>query len=153
MSETPADIRATANRLVHEFNADWYQDGLLDQEQGDAEKASAEQAIAEALMAERERCAKIAGDYDSLAAEAILYEREAAMSTCETCKHFEPFPEGVWDSGSTMFKQPFGGCGRWVLSYGWDGGLQDNECHVESADGWGMFVGPKFGCILHEQHS
>lgn len=75
MSEIPADIRAKAEALLDAMA--WTRGspplgGLKSDIAG-----MLRDAIAEALMAERERCAKIAGDYDSLAAQAILYEREA----------------------------------------------------------------------------
>ena len=62
------------------------------------------------------------------------------MSLCETCKHFAPDePFG------------FGSCERWNQGYGLKvNDMAENEVLVENDEGWGMVVGPKFGCVLHE---
>ena len=69
------------------------------------------------------------------------------MELCKDCKHFEPFSDD--HSGSTAFRRPFGSCARWEISYG-NPPLKLNECQVESDEGWGMIIGPEFGCVLWE---
>ncbi len=66
------------------------------------------------------------------------------MNRCETCTHFS----------SAARQAPYGSCGRWHRGYltpvdtiGLD------EVLVEDDEGWGMIVGPQFGCVLHEVHS
>jgi hypothetical protein len=63
---------------------------------------------------------------------------------CRDCKHFELF-----NAGERSFPKPFGGCGRWYVGYG-NYDLKLNECQVEGDEGWGMIVGPEFGCVLFE---
>lgn len=64
------------------------------------------------------------------------------MNTCDSCKHFMPL-------SFHPYRKPFGDCARWKTGYDtYD--LALNECQVEGDEGWGMIVGPKFGCVLHE---
>jgi hypothetical protein len=67
------------------------------------------------------------------------------MGLCETCNHFQRDPNSA---------RGFGGCGRWHQGY-WtpEDKMADNEVLVESDEGWGMIMGPKFGCVLHEPKS
>jgi len=62
--------------------------------------------------------------------------------TCDKCKHFS----------DTYFGNPngFGNCERWHIGYSIPPDMKDNECMVEGDEGWGMIVGPKFGCVLFE---
>lgn len=60
---------------------------------------------------------------------------------CRDCRHFQPDREG-----------PRGACGRWKTGY--DvllANLAPNDCLVEDDEGWGMSVGPLFGCVLGER--
>ena len=60
--------------------------------------------------------------------------------TCGTCAHFVPEAKSP----------PFGSCVRWHQGYGVQ--LEDvacNEVLVENDEGWGMIMGPDFGCVLH----
>jgi hypothetical protein len=69
---------------------------------------------------------------------ATATEEVAKRLTCATCKHFTPESSG------------FGSCAKWHRGYGVL--LEDmaiNEVLVEDDEGWGMLVGPCFGCILH----
>jgi hypothetical protein len=61
-------------------------------------------------------------------------------ATCDTCKHFGP---------STEMPAPFGTCGRWKTGYDRPH-IEENECLVEDDEWWANVVGPKFGCVLHE---
>jgi hypothetical protein len=65
------------------------------------------------------------------------------MNTCDSCKYFGP---------STEREAPFGSCSRWKTGYARED-LALNECQVEYDEWWGMVVGPKFGCVLHESKS
>ena len=59
---------------------------------------------------------------------------------CADCKHF------IAEEGT-----PYGSCSRWHKGYGI--GMDEvglNECLVEDDEGWGMVVGPDFGCVLFE---
>jgi hypothetical protein len=65
------------------------------------------------------------------------------MSTCKTCKHFE-FPH--WDGPPHL-----GRCKRWHVGYRVEeASVGQNEAWVEDDEGWGMRLGPDFGCVLHE---
>ena len=58
--------------------------------------------------------------------------------TCKTCAHFVPESDG------------YGSCSRWLRGYAVK--LEDmtsNDVLVEDDEGWGMVVGPDFGCVLH----
>ena len=68
------------------------------------------------------------------------------MGLCKDCTHFEPYDDS---HPNHYFSPPFGGCGRWEVSYSTPQ-LKLNECQVESDEGWGMIVGPEFGCVLWE---
>lgn len=62
--------------------------------------------------------------------------------TCDTCRFFEP------DANSEPLR---GSCARWHKGYGIDPrAIADNEVLVEDDEWWGMVMGPKFGCVLHE---
>lgn len=64
------------------------------------------------------------------------------MGLCKDCTHFKVFTG--WPH-----KAPFGSCARWHVTYR-DVELAPNECQVESDEGWGMIIGPEFGCVLWE---
>ena len=76
----------------------------------------------------------------------------APLGLCRNCRHFRP--DGVteedtdrlgWDAAPNQ-------CARWHVGYGIDiNKLAANEVVVEGDEGWGMWVGPDFGCILWEQ--
>lgn len=60
---------------------------------------------------------------------------------CSNCKHFVPDSQ----------RKPLGSCGRWNVGYGYDvAKMPYNEVLVENDEGWGMLMGPNFGCILFE---
>lgn len=59
---------------------------------------------------------------------------------CETCRHF-----------ITRKGRRLGSCDRWHMGYHLtQDDIADNEAWVEDDEGWGMMIGPKFGCVLHE---
>lgn len=60
------------------------------------------------------------------------------MNRCKNCKHF------------TVDRPPHGSCARWRMGYSDFDNLPLNKVQVESDEGWGMCVGPEFGCILWE---
>jgi hypothetical protein len=63
------------------------------------------------------------------------------MWCCKDCKHFVPDSQ----------RQPYGSCARWNVGYGYDtDSMPHNEVLVENDEGWGMLVGPNFGCVLFE---
>ncbi len=63
-------------------------------------------------------------------------------NTCKTCKHFE------WEEWNP---KEYGSCKRWHKGYDQDRPkLASNEVIVEDDEGWGMMMGPDFGCVLHE---
>lgn len=69
-----------------------------------------------------------------------LLALEDIVSTCRQCAHFEPDGDSATSRGS---------CGRWVMGYGINpDSLAANEVLVENDEGWGMSVGPDFGCVL-----
>lgn len=60
---------------------------------------------------------------------------------CGDCKHFIPDTD----------RAPYGSCGRWNTGYGYDQTTMPlNEVLVEDDEGWGMAMGPDFGCVLWE---
>lgn len=76
------------------------------------------------------------------------------MNTCDTCKHYRP---GAPEPGDVEKKPPhLGWCARWrggdgTGGYGWSPeDIAENEVVVETDEGWGAQMGPKFGCVLHE---
>lgn len=73
------------------------------------------------------------------------------MERCATCKHFQP-QERASHSGSTPIPLGIGSCSRWHTGYGTIE-LASNEVRVEDDEGWGMMMGPYFGCVLHEPKS
>lgn len=65
------------------------------------------------------------------------------MKQCRTCKYFE-FPH--WDGPENL-----GRCKRWHVGYHVnETDVANNEAWVEDDEGWGMRLGPEFGCVLHE---
>lgn len=61
------------------------------------------------------------------------------MKLCKTCRHF------------TVESQGLGSCDRWLRGYGvTPEEIGPNEVLVEDDEGWGMLMGPHFGCVLHE---
>lgn len=75
---------------------------------------------------------------------------EAPEKTCDGCKH--------WHKEMARNGDPrrHGQCHRW---HGGDGSggyatslddVADNEVIVETDEGWGAMMGPKFGCVLWE---
>lgn len=70
------------------------------------------------------------------------------MGECQACAHFT-----VDDK-----HPPYGSCSRWNVGYGayyppYDEPMALNEVLVENDEGWGMVVGPQFGCVLYEPKS
>jgi hypothetical protein len=66
------------------------------------------------------------------------------MERCTTCKHFTPDRD----------RPPYGSCLRWNTGYSYNQKLMPlDEVLVENDEGWGMAMGPAFGCVLHEQKS
>lgn len=65
------------------------------------------------------------------------------MNLCKDCKHFGR--EKQW--------APRGYCNRWKIGYDDPRTLALNEVQVEGDEGWGMSVGPEFGCVLWEAQS
>ena len=61
------------------------------------------------------------------------------MNRCKDCKHFE------W----MLAPVGLGTCNRWEIGYH-DFDLKPDECQVEGDEGWGMMMGPEFGCVLWE---
>lgn len=60
---------------------------------------------------------------------------------CKNCRHF-----------SNIESPPYGECGRWNRGYRFDHDRMPlNEVLVEDDEGWGMVVGPDFGCVLFEE--
>jgi len=68
------------------------------------------------------------------------------MNHCKDCKHFQ---RGSLPSLGPYLDEGFGACDRWEIGYH-DADLKPNECQVEGDEGWGMIVGPEFGCVLWE---
>lgn len=65
---------------------------------------------------------------------------ELVKRTCQTCRHFTPERDG------------YGSCARWLRGYGVSKEeVASDEVLVEDDEGWGMMVGPAFGCVLHEE--
>lgn len=65
------------------------------------------------------------------------------MKTCDTCSFYK-----IEGDDTPM---GFGQCTRWNFGYGiFPKDLAENEVLVENDEGWGMFSGPKFGCVLHQ---
>lgn len=70
------------------------------------------------------------------------------MGLCADCKFFVPtVREG--HSGSTPLPVGFGRCERWHTGYGAIE-MTPNEVRVEDDEGWGMRMGPEFGCVLFQ---
>ncbi len=68
------------------------------------------------------------------------------MNRCKTCKHFSPESNPYWAG--------LGSCSRWHAGYHVKREeIADNEVLVENDEGWGAYVGPEFGCVLHEAKS
>lgn len=66
------------------------------------------------------------------------------METCKTCEHFKVEHNHPYDGR-------LGSCARWHVGYSIPlKDVADNEVLVENDEGWGMMVGPDFGCILHK---
>ena len=66
------------------------------------------------------------------------------MTLCKDCKHFRQHIEH-W------LPPQRGACLRWLTGYGVNlNAISDNEVVVEDDEGWGMDVGPEFGCVLSE---
>lgn len=65
------------------------------------------------------------------------------MNRCKDCKHYRPATDRYWAG--------LGWCDRWKQGYGVERyEVADNEVVVENDEGWGMYMGPDFGCVLHE---
>lgn len=63
------------------------------------------------------------------------------MNRCKDCKHFD----------QTKKPEGFGTCKRWHYGYHVElSEVQPNEVLVEDDEGWGAYMGPEFGCVLHE---
>jgi hypothetical protein len=64
------------------------------------------------------------------------------MNVCRNCAFFNPDKDRI----------PYGSCERWNVGYGYAGTgpfkMPLNEVVVEDDEGWGMLVGPDFGCVL-----
>ena len=62
------------------------------------------------------------------------------MNTCKTCKHY-----------TANVTSHLGDCARWQQGYDWNPqDISENGVVVEGDEGWGAFIGPDFGCVLHE---
>ena len=68
---------------------------------------------------------------------------QSGMILCKNCLHFTP-----------INTDNRGSCDRWEIGYprGNDH-LASNEVLVEGDEGWGMSVGPDFGCVLAKRKS
>lgn len=82
---------------------------------------------------------KIIGPHEPAACGASApSEAPRSDGKCSTCRHFTPEESG------------FGSCARWRMGYGISADeLASDEALVENDEGWGMLVGPDFGCVLH----
>lgn len=61
---------------------------------------------------------------------------------CKDCAHFSPDKDSA---------RGFGQCRRWHASYSvTEPDMAINEVNVEIDEGWGMIMGPEFGCVLFE---
>ena len=60
---------------------------------------------------------------------------------CRNCRHFE----------AKIGELGFGSCNRWLTGYDvFICHMANNDVLVENDEGWGMVVGPDFGCVLGE---
>ena len=66
------------------------------------------------------------------------------MGHCRDCKYFKVDKD----------RPPYGDCHRWNIGYGYASAVPFemplNEVVVEDDEGWGMLMGPEFGCNLYE---
>ncbi|MBN9034972.1 MAG: hypothetical protein J0H53_02790 [Rhizobiales bacterium] len=60
MGEIPEDVTRTARDVAFDFDCDWTADG---RRRGQVEEDAAVHAIARAILAERERCARVAESF------------------------------------------------------------------------------------------
>jgi hypothetical protein len=61
------------------------------------------------------------------------------MDRCATCKFYTAKTAGH-----------LGSCERWRAEYAWrPEELKADEVVVENDEGWGAYMGPEFGCVLH----
>lgn len=68
------------------------------------------------------------------------------MNTCDACKHW------YYDDRDKIRR--LGRCKRWLFGYQiHNDDVPDNGVVVEDDEGWGAFMGPKFGCVLWEATS
>lgn len=64
------------------------------------------------------------------------------MGVCKDCRFFQP---------DTSRRVQYGSCERWNVGYGYNvTKMPLNEVLVENDEGWGMLMGPEFGCVLWE---
>lgn len=69
MGEIPKDVTRTARDVAFDFDCDWTADG---RRWGQVEEDAAVHAIARAILAERERCARIAVEQGQKTADEML---------------------------------------------------------------------------------
>jgi hypothetical protein len=63
---------------------------------------------------------------------------------CKDCRFYQ-YPH--WDKKSSNF----GSCARWHVGYHVEPeDVKANEAWVENDEGWGMMLGPDFGCVLFD---
>lgn len=62
------------------------------------------------------------------------------MGKCKDCRHYQPECYG-----------PDCECPKMIYGYGNSHTLQSDEVAIETDEGWGIIIGPEFGCIHFEE--